>query len=102
MKYFFCKLLPPRADFVQTITPQERQLMQDHTAYWHAVMDRGQIAVFGLVADPNGAFGMGVLTLQDNGDPRALTSEDPTIKANVGFRYEIYPMPNAVTGTSGT
>ncbi len=98
MKYFFCKLMPPRADFVQTITPAEGQLMQEHGAYWREMMDRGLVAAFGLVADPNGAYGVGILTLADGGDDvQALTSADPTIKAGVGFRYEIYPMPRAVT-----
>ena len=97
MKYFFCKLLPPRSDFVQTMTADEGLLMQEHAAYWKRVMDRGLTAAFGLVADPAGAFGVGILTLPDDGDARALTLGDPTIKANVGFSYQIYPMPRAVT-----
>ncbi len=97
MKYFFCRLIPPRPDFVQTITPDEQRLMQEHGLYWKGMMDRGLVAVFGLVGDPKGAFGVGVLTLPDDGDPQALTAGDPTIEANVGFRYEIHPMPRAVT-----
>ncbi len=97
MKYFFCKLNPPRPDFVQTITLEEGRLMQEHGAYWQGMMDLGLVAAFGLVADPKGAFGVGILTLEDDGDPRALTSEDPTMKAGVGFSYEIHAMPRAVT-----
>ncbi len=97
MKYFFCRLNPPRPDFVQTITPAEGQLMQEHGAYWKQMMDRGLVAAFGLVGDPKGPYGIGILTLEDDGDPQALTSEDPTIKARVGFSYDIYPMPRAVT-----
>ncbi len=97
MKYFFCKLLPPRANFVQSMTPDEGLLMQEHAAYWRGLMDRGLVAVFGPVADPAGAYGVGILTLPEEGDARALTSDDPTIKANVGFSYQIFPMPTAVT-----
>ena len=97
MKYFFCKLHPPRPDFVQTITPQEERLMQAHGAYWKAMMDRGLVAAFGLVGDPKGAYGVGILTLDDESDPHALTSEDPTMQARAGFAYEIHPMPRAVT-----
>ncbi len=97
MKYYYCKLIPPRPDFVQTMTAGEGQLMQQHGAYWKAMMDRGLTAAFGLVADPAGAFGVGILTLDDDADPHALTSQDPTMKANVGFVYEIHPMPRAVT-----
>lgn len=96
MKYFFCKLNPPRRNFVETITAEEGMLMQQHGAYWAEMMQRGLVAAFGLVADPNGAFGVGILTLADEGDPAALTSNDPTIKANKGFRYDIHPMPRAV------
>ncbi len=97
MKYFFCKLIPPRLDFVQTITPAEAQLMQEHGAYWKSMMDRGLVAAFGLVGDPKGAYGVGILTLDDDGDAQALTADDPTIRARAGFSYEIYPMPRAVT-----
>ncbi len=97
MKYFFCRLLPPRADFVQTMTPEEAQLMQDHGAYWKGLMDKGLVAVFGLVLDPKAPYGVGVLTLGEAGDPQALTAQDPTILANRGFAYEILPMPRAVT-----
>ncbi len=97
MRYFFCKLLPPRPDFVETITAEEAQLMQDHGLYWKGLMDRGLVAVFGLVADPDAAYGIGVLTLGEADDPVALTSQDPTIRANRGFSYRILPMPRAVT-----
>ncbi len=96
MKYFFCKLIPPRPDFPQTMTTEEGRLMQEHSAYWKGMMDQELVAVFGLVADPKGAYGVGILTLNDNGNAQALTSNDPTIKANAGFAYEIYPMPRAV------
>jgi len=96
MKYFFCRLNPPRQDFVQTMTAEEGALMQEHAMYWRGMMDRGLVAVFGLVADPAGAYGVGILTLDDDGDARALTSGDPTIRANRGFRYDIHPMPRAV------
>jgi hypothetical protein len=60
------------------------------------MMARGLVAAFGLVADPSGAYGVGLLTLDDNGDAQALTSNDPPMKANRGFAYEIHPMPGAV------
>ncbi len=96
MKYFFCKLIPPRPDFAQTMTAEEGKLMREHAAYWKGMMDQGLVAAFGLVADPRGAYGVGILTLDDDGNVQALTSNDPTIKANAGFLYEIYPMPRAV------
>lgn len=96
MKYFFCKLIPPRPNFVQTMTAEEGKLMQEHAAYWKGMMDQGRAAAFGLVADPKDAYGVGILTLDDDENVHALTSGDPTIKANLGFVYEIYAMPRAV------
>ena len=34
-----------------------------------------------------------MLELPDDADVNALTNGDPTIAANVGFRYEVSPMP---------
>ena len=93
MKTFFAKLLPPRPDFVMTMTDAERGLMQAHALYWRGMLDQGRAVTFGLVLDPKGAFGIGVLELPDDADANALTNADPTIQANVGFRYELSPMP---------
>ena len=75
------------------MTDAERQLMQEHAQYWRGMLDQGRAVTFGLVLDPQGAFGIGVLELPDDADVNALTNGDPTIKAGVGFRYEIAPMP---------
>ncbi len=90
-------LAAPRPDFVQTLTTDEAQLMQEHGVYWKGLMDKGLVAVFGLVGDPKSPYGIGVLTLADEADPQALTSQDPTILSKRGFAYEIVPMPRAVT-----
>ena len=96
MKYFFFKLLPPRPTFMQDMTPAELQLMQEHAGYWRGQLERGYAVGFGPVADPAGGFGMGLLELPDEVDPASLTAGDPVIKADVGFRAEIFPMPRAV------
>jgi uncharacterized protein YciI len=96
MKYYFSKLLPPRPDFAQTMTPVEMAQMQQHAAYWRTLMDRGFVAAFGPVAGPAGSFGIGILELPDEIDPQALLADDPVIKAGTGFRVEILPMPRAV------
>src|SRR5258706_8357086 len=93
MKYFFLKLIAPRLDFMQTMTPDERELMKEHAAYLSIHMEKGWVRAYGPVADPAGAFGMALLTLPDDIEPQSITSEDPTVKANAGFRYEIFPMP---------
>jgi hypothetical protein len=56
-------------------------------------MEKGWVKAYGPVADPAGAFGIALLILPEDVEPQSITNEDPTIKANAGFRYEIYPMP---------
>jgi hypothetical protein len=104
MKYYFCKLLPPRATFPQDITAEEAKLMQQHGAYWREQMRRGYVVIFGPVADPTGGYGIAVLELPDDMPPTLLTEGDPVVMANAGFRFEIRPMPNAIhrgTATAG-
>ena len=47
---------------------------------------------FGPVLDPAGAWGLGLLRTTDEAAVRAFIAEDPVIRAQRGFRYEILPM----------
>jgi uncharacterized protein len=96
MNYFFCKLLPPRPTFPADMTPVEAALMQAHGVYWRGQLERGFAVAFGPVADPKGVFGVCIVELPAGVDPRAIANDDPVIKANAGFTFEIYPMPTAV------
>ena len=96
MAYFFCRLNSPRPSFMQDITPAEMKLMQEHSAYWRTFTDKGIAIVFGPVADPKGAWGALVLETDNEASARAMTENDPTIKANAGFRFDVYMMPSAI------
>lgn len=48
---------------------------------------------FGPVADPKGAYGIAVAQLENGADTLPLADNDPVIKANAGFSFEIHPMP---------
>jgi uncharacterized protein YciI len=96
MKYFLYKLIPPRPTFAQDMTDAEAKLMQQHVAYWKGLMDRGLVIVFGPVADPKGTYGVAILELEEEADANALGMNDPTMKAEVGFHFELYPMDRAV------
>jgi hypothetical protein len=52
---------------------------------------------FGPVADPKGAFGVGLWVVPDDVDVAAICAADPVIKSDLGFRYELHPMPSLVT-----
>jgi hypothetical protein len=96
VKYVFMKLIPPRADFMQTMTPDELGLMRSHQVYWAGFAEKGWAVAYGPVADPAGGYGAGFWALPDDQDPQALAAADPVIKAGQGFRYDIFPMPGLV------
>ena len=93
MAAFFCKLIPPRSTFAQDMSEAEAKIMEEHAAYWHDLMGKGQAVTFGLVADPAGAYGIGVVEVDGDAAVRDLTENDPTIRARRGFTFEVHPMP---------
>jgi len=98
MKYYFLKLIPPRPDFMLTMTEAERTIMAAHQVYWRGYAEKGWAVAYGPVADPRGAYGAGFWALPDEEDPAALAAGDPAITAQAGFRYEILAMPALVIG----
>ncbi len=93
MAYYFLKLIPNRPTFSQDMSPDERSIMMQHIAYWTELMNKGKIIVFGPVADPAGAYGMGVAEVENEEELITLTSKDPASAIN---HYEHYLMPRAV------
>jgi uncharacterized protein YciI len=98
MKYFFCRLIPPRPTFAQDMTAAEALVMRDHVAYWTELAERGTAIVFGPVADPKGVWGVAILEVEDEAEVQSLTSNDPVMKAALGATYEILPMLRAIIG----
>ena len=95
MRYFFFKLNPPRASFAVERTPEEQRLMQEHVKYWSGLLEKGMAVAFGPVLEPSRVYGICIVRLGDGMDPQQLAANDPTIRANVGFKFEIFPMPDA-------
>ncbi|MGH8182317.1 MAG: YciI family protein [Rhodanobacteraceae bacterium] len=97
MAVFFCKLVAPRSTFVQDITAAEAAVMGQHAAYWKGLIEQGiRVFALGLVAAATGGFGVGIVEVTDESALHALTDNDPAIKANIGMRYEIHPIPRGV------
>lgn len=93
MPAYFCKLHAPRATFGQDMTAEERAVMGEHAGYWRDWMARGKVVTFGVVGDPAGVYGIGVVEMDDEAEVRRFTDEDPTIRSGRGFRFEVHPMP---------
>jgi hypothetical protein len=96
MASFYCRLNAPRSTFLQDMSPEEGQIMRDHGNYWRDHVEKGNVVAFGLVADPSGAFGVGLVEFPDLDQARAFADGDPTIKSGRGFTFDIIPMPMGI------
>lgn len=95
-QHYFYKLTPPRPTFAQDMAPSEAKLMQEHVAYWKGALEREQALVFGPVADPEGSYGIAILCTTTEAGAHTLAMNDPAIKANAGFRFDLFAMPRAI------
>ena len=78
------------------MTETEQKLTQEHAAYWKELADKRIAIVFGPVFDPKGAWGVGIVEVDDEADVQALSKNDPTMKSGMNFHFEVYPMPQVV------
>jgi uncharacterized protein YciI len=82
-KLFLFRLLPPRADFAQTLTPAEQDAMRQHQTYWRQLQAEGRVLVYGPVADPEGVWGMGVIRADGHENALAMSQKDPAVTSGV-------------------
>jgi uncharacterized protein len=88
-KYFVLKLNPSRPDFAQTMTAEERGIMQQHINYWKPFIEQGTMLIFGPVLDPAGVYGLGIVAVNNEEEVIHLIDNDPASKINI---YEYHPM----------
>jgi uncharacterized protein YciI len=96
MTYFLYKLISPRTTFPQDITCMEMKIMQEHVVYWKDLTDKKIVLLFGPVADPKGTYGLAIVEADDEDVANEYGKHDPAIAADVGFKFEIYPMPQVI------
>ena len=96
-KLFLFRLLPPRADFAQTMTPDEQDAMARHAGYWRELLDAGRVVVYGPVADPEGVWGLGVVRAGSQAEVIELGERDPVIVAGVGT-FDVAEIMGGITG----
>jgi hypothetical protein len=77
------------------MTEAERKVMQEHAAYWKGLVENGTTIVFGLVLDPKGPWGIGIVDPANESDARTLGTNDPAVK-EAGLKFEVYPMSDVV------
>jgi len=91
MKSYLCKFIPPRAEFLATMSADEREWMRQHGLYLDQLVKQGLVVAHGPVLDPSGGYGVSLFRIADEQEISALTSQDPIIRNGVGH-YEHYPM----------
>lgn len=97
MSLFLFRLIPPRADFAQTMTEAEQQAMAAHQDYWQRLLADGRVVVYGPVADPEGVWGMGVLRAADRAEVLAIAETDPSVVAGVNT-FDVFEIMGGTTG----
>jgi hypothetical protein len=93
---FLFRLIPPRADFAQTMTPDEQRAMAEHMDYWRQLLRDGRVVVYGPVADPEGVWGMGVLRAAHRAEVLEIGNRDPSIMAGVNT-FEVFEIMGGIT-----
>ena len=94
---FLFRLIPPRADFAQTMTVNEQDAMQRHQVYWQDLRAAGRVVVYGPVADPEGVWGLGVLRTAGRAEALEIGNDDPSVLAGVNT-FEVFEIMGGVTG----
>lgn len=74
MQGFVFRLIPPRPTFQSDMTDVERAAMARHGAYWRERLGEGKVVAFGPVADPAGAYGLGVVVVGGQRPPPTAPS----------------------------
>ena len=97
MMLFLFRLIPPRADFAQTMTAEEQQAMAEHMEFWQQLLHDCRVVVYGPVADPEGVWGMGVLRAADRAEVLAIGERDPSVTAGVNT-FEVFEIMDGITG----
>jgi uncharacterized protein len=90
-KYFFMKLIPPRATFATDMTPAEAAVMQEHIIYWKILIQRGIAVTFGPVLDPTGVYGVAIVGVEDEEMVTDIEENDPSVKAGLNV-FQSFPM----------
>ncbi|MCC4634440.1 YciI family protein [Xanthomonas dyei] len=91
MKYYLCKYMPPRAEFLQTMSADEKSWMTQHGLFLDSLLAEGIIVAHGPVMDPAGGYGVSLYRIADDQQIEHFTAQDPIVRNGAGH-YEHYPM----------
>lgn len=87
MAVFLYRILPPRADFVATITEAEMAVMGQHFGYLQTLHAVGKLRFVGRAE--NGDFGLVVFEAADMVEARSVAAADPAVAGGL-MRVEVH------------
>jgi uncharacterized protein YciI len=96
MPHFLYKLIPPRPTFPGEMSEGEAAIMQEHFGYWSKLISERQVVAYGPVMDPKGTYGVGILEVDDDETAARIAENDPAIRSNADFDFELHPMPDTI------
>jgi uncharacterized protein YciI len=79
MPTYVLRLIAPRPNFAQTLTDEEREIMNRHAAHWRAYLERGDMVVFGPILTDDDSYGLAVVETDDEEGLRAFAAADPVV-----------------------
>jgi uncharacterized protein YciI len=85
---YISTMRPKRPDFLASMTPEERAVMEQHLAYVRRLFDQGKLLLGGAATD--GAIGVLVLRVASAEEAQRIFDEDPAVRAGIG-NSEIHP-----------
>jgi hypothetical protein len=92
--YSLVRLTPGRPTLLETMTPAERRIVDDHFQYLLGLRDRGIVVHAGRTTDPGRLWGI-VIMRASTAEAERLMAEDPAIRSGVQ-RFEVFPYSMAI------
>ena len=92
MSHFLFRLIPPRPTFPGDMTEAEAAIMEAHFGYWAGLIGQGEAIAYGPVMDPAGTYGIAVIEVPDEAAARRIADDDPAVRSDAGFVFEMHPM----------
>ncbi len=78
----------PRENFIETMTPEEGEIMSAHFLYMQQKLKEGKVIIAGPVT--TGEFGLSVLEVESEEEAREITANDPAVRSGI-MKPAIYP-----------
>ncbi len=81
--HFVYRLIPPRPTFAMDMSEAEQAIMGQHAVYWTDLFEQGRAALFGVVMDQSGAWGLAVVEAEAEEEVHGIAADDPAVTSGL-------------------